>query len=136
MVRVTFDITPDWEANIAGEILLTALNDQIRWGIDTTEFNSPGWKRVYDLSLKTKTLHWGCFAKLKDSKITAFYNPTPKITVSVSCDGDTAVVFYLPGGDYLVNDDAKKDHTWEWNPDWANDLPDSYYESGYNYGGW
>ena len=132
-MRVSFQISTDYDADNCGELLLLSMNRGHRWGYSTVEVDSAHWVEVKQpISLPVLTLLKGDCAKLEGADgVLHLHNNINQLQVYLFWDGDGTIVFDV-GGNFLVNDDMKKSYGWEWNPDWINDSPKDYYlEEGY-----
>lgn len=127
---VELEVSPDYDADDCGEILMLSLNRKQRWSY-TTDICAEEWVYLEEKpSLTVLTLLKGFLAKEEGDKyVEKLVSTKTGAKVFSYCDGDTTVAFEVEGN-LLVNNDAKKSYGWEWNPSWVNDLPKDYYWNG------
>ena len=131
-MKIEVNFSPDLDPDFCGELLMWHINPDNRWGY-MTDTTTKDWyeQEKSTASLEVLTLLQGWFAKVEGNRtVRMLYNNTLGVKVYLHWDGDGTIVFELPDGNILINNDMKKSYGWEWNPDWIYDLPENYYEKG------
>jgi len=130
-LRIAITITPDMDANAAGELILTFINDRERWGYMTHEFMRGDFREVTALpSLEVRTICCGYWANSpgEDYKVNWWHSDALGLDIYLHWDGDGTIV--IQHADWtLENGDCKKSYGWGWVGDghWSRDLPPNYY---------
>lgn len=109
-------ITPALGAAAAGELLLSYLNDEERWGYSTREFKRGNFREVSGLApLDVRTICCGCWANTpgEGDTVNWWRSDDLGLDVFLHWDGDGTVVFQCPAWT-LENGDCKNDGDWEW----------------------
>jgi hypothetical protein len=137
-LALTVQISPDIDANAAGELLLSYINDKARWGYGTSDFLRGDFVEVEGIPpLDVRTCCCGCFAETESqySRIGWWRSESLGLDLFLHWDGDGTIVFKHAGW-MLENGDCKKSYEWEWVEDghWSLDLPAGYYNNPYE--GW
>jgi hypothetical protein len=125
-------ISPELGAAEAGELLLSYINDEERWGYSTYEFLRGNFRLIDDLPpLDVRTLCCGCWANTpgQGDQVSWWRSDELGLDVFLHWDGDGTIVFQTAAWT-LENGDCKNDGDWEWvTPDhWSIDY--KHYEDG------
>lgn len=130
-LELTIKITPDLDANAAGEFLLNYINSKERWGYSTREFQRGDFRPVLGVPpLIVRTCCCGCYAELESQyrRIDWYRSDSLNLEIFLHWDGDGTIVIRHPNW-MLENGDCKCAYDWEWvdGDHWTADLSKNYY---------